>query len=200
MAFKRKLTANGPAAANDLLMSSQRKLTQSSGIPNTTSFQREEISASQGNEWSMHGPGIKRPSIYKSQIQEVEENADAESTRQSPYMRFQTQRGPVHRSRNEVRTNNQPEGSGGTRRRNFVSMVDQEPLGDQRHTTQPQHSGVQRRNVVNLDDGGPIGNQRHSSTHPQGVQRRSFVNLVMKDLLAMMKELLPLLIGCSMRP
>lgn len=93
MAFKRRLTAQGPAMAYDTVMSSD-----------TRSAHRVRLSSSIGNEWSAHEPGNKDQDIgasYGQGNQNVEEN-DVESARDSPYMRFQSQWRPANADVNRL--------------------------------------------------------------------------------------------------
>lgn len=91
MAFKRRLTAQGPAAAYDSIMSSQDRNTthSSSGIPDSIFGERIRIPSSQGHEWSMHGPVTKDPitNVGDTGAQQSANEPEVESAGHSPYMR-----------------------------------------------------------------------------------------------------------------
>lgn len=79
MAFKQKLTAFGPAAAYDALMSSADL--SSTGIPDSLCGRRVRISSSQGVEWN------RRANTDPNLGDTGENKSTDEPEAQSPYMR-----------------------------------------------------------------------------------------------------------------
>lgn len=81
MNCRRRLTANGPMAAYDIVMSSQIKSTEGNGIADIASLER--ILSSQGKA-TRQGAARKNMSMGTPETPE----GDGGSARHSPYMRY----------------------------------------------------------------------------------------------------------------